>query len=128
VVQVAGHRYRRRVTERLGWRPAALVPAGPCCRQTGVGALANQVALKLGDGAEDVEDEPTTGRGGIDVLGEALEADAARLEVGQRLDKVLEGATEAVEALEADLAARAHVRKRLHQTRPFGFGAGGDVR
>src|SRR4051794_15763398 len=81
-----------------GFSPAA--PASPASGRgkPGLGALADDVALELRKGAEDVEDElPAAGRG-VDLLGEALEADAAAVKLCDGLDKVLEGAAEAIQA------------------------------
>src|SRR4051794_34882260 len=56
-----------------GFAPAAPASSGPGRSKPSVGALANDVALELRKGAEDVEDElPAAGRG-VDLLSEALE-------------------------------------------------------
>jgi hypothetical protein len=58
-------------------RPPAAAPARPRRRQARPGALVDQVALELRQGREDVEHEPPTGRGGVNVLLQRAEADAA---------------------------------------------------
>src|SRR4051794_20125800 len=81
-----------------GFSPAAPASPGSGRGKPGLGALADDVALELRKGAEDVEDElPAAGRG-VDLLGEALEADAAAVKLCDGLDKVLEGAAEAIQA------------------------------
>jgi hypothetical protein len=45
----------------------ALAAASACRRQTGNGALADQLAFELGEGSEDTEDKPTCGGRGIDL-------------------------------------------------------------
>src|SRR5215207_20720 len=81
-----------------GFAPAALASSGSGRGKPGLGALADDVALELRKGAEDVEDElPAAGRG-VDLLGEALEADTLAVEPRDRLDQVLERAAEAIQA------------------------------
>src|SRR5215203_3508691 len=81
-----------------GFAPATPASSISGSGKPGLGALANDVALELGKGAEDVEDElPAAGRG-VDVLGEALEADALAVELRDGLDQVLEGAAEPIQA------------------------------
>jgi hypothetical protein len=96
-----------------GFAPAALSPPGPGRGKAGLGALADEVALKLGKSAEDVEDElPTTGRG-VDLLGEALEADALAVKLRNRLDEVLQGPAEAVQAPHHQGVPFPQVRERV---------------
>ena len=66
-------------------RWAAVAAAGPGGGQPGAGAFADQVAVELGQGGEDVEDELAAGGGGIDRFLQAPEADAA---VGQAGDEL----------------------------------------
>src|SRR3954452_20221582 len=81
-----------------GFSPAALASPGSGRGKPGLGALADDVTLELRKGAEDVEDElPAAGRG-VDLLGEALEADTLAVELRDGLDEVLERAAEAVQA------------------------------
>ncbi len=53
--------------------PSAFPPARPRRGQPRGGALADEVALELGQRREDVEDEFATGGRGVDVLLQALE-------------------------------------------------------
>ncbi len=66
--------------------------------ESGSGAFADQFSFHLGEAGEDVEHEPAAGGGGVDVLGQAAEADLAGVEVGDEVDEVAYGAAEAVEA------------------------------
>src|SRR5215210_5885271 len=78
--------------------PAAPASAGSGRGKPGLGALADDVALELRKGTEDVEDElPAAGRG-VDLLGEALEADALAVKLPDRLNQMREGAAEAIQA------------------------------
>src|SRR3954469_3779677 len=81
-----------------GFAPAALASPGSGSGKPGLGALANDVALELRKGAEDVKDElPAAGRG-VDLLGGALEADALAVKLRDRLDQMREGAAKAIQA------------------------------
>src|SRR3954469_14236937 len=79
-------------------RPAAEPSARPGCGQARLGALTDEVALELGEGAEHMEDQPAAARGGVERLLQAPEADLLPLEpLGER-DQVLERAAEPVAA------------------------------
>src|SRR3954464_14184381 len=81
-----------------GSSTATLASPGSGRGKPGLGALADDVALELRKGAEDVEDElPAAGRG-VDLLGEALEADALAVKLPDCLNQMREGAAEAVQA------------------------------
>ena len=67
--------FLRRI-ERLGSRSAALSPPNARRRKTCLCAFPNQVALKLGERAEVVEDQLAGTRRGIDVLGQTAKAGA----------------------------------------------------
>jgi hypothetical protein len=69
----------------------------PGGRQACLGALPDDVPLELRQGAEDVEDELPPGGGGVDLLGEALEADALGVQGGDGLDEVPERAAKPIE-------------------------------
>ena len=62
-----------------------------------MGALADQIALELGQGPEDVEDELAARRGGVDLLGQTLEADPPLRKRGDDLDQVLQRTPQAIE-------------------------------
>src|SRR2546429_621118 len=67
------------------------------CSKPSVGALVDHVALKLCQGSEDVEDELAAAGGGIDLLGDAFEADPTILELANRLDQMGERSAKAIE-------------------------------
>src|SRR5215207_9794274 len=81
-----------------GFAPAALASPGSGSDKPCLGALADDVALELRKGAEDMEDELPAAGCGVDLLGEALEADTLAVELSDGLDEVLEGAAEAIQA------------------------------
>lgn len=60
-------------------------------------ALANQVALELGERPKDVKHQTAARRRRIDRFLKALEADARLFQLGQKLDQMLERAAESVE-------------------------------
>src|SRR5215213_4808266 len=102
-----------------GFAPAALASSGSGRGKPGLGALADDVALELRKGAEDVEDElSATGRG-VDLLGEALEANALAVKLRDRLDQVCEGATEPIQAPHHQGVPVPQVRERIRQARAF---------
>ena len=80
------------------FRPPAEPSPGPRCGQSGLGALANEIALELSQRAEDVKDELAPGGGGVDLLGEGLEANSPLGQRRHHLDQMLEGAAQAIEA------------------------------
>jgi hypothetical protein len=102
-----------------GFSPTAAAPPGSGSGKTGLGTLTDDVALELGKGAEDVEDElPAAGRG-VDLLGKALEADALAVKPRDRLDQVCEGATEPIQAPHHQGVPVPQVRERIRQARAF---------
>jgi hypothetical protein len=56
-------------------RPAPKSSSGSGRGESRVGALADQIALELGQGPEEMEDELAARRGGVDLLGQTLEPD-----------------------------------------------------
>ena len=70
--------------------------SGSSCRQPGLCRLADHAPLELGQGGEDVEDQLATA-GGVDLLGEALEADPSPLKTCHRLDRVRKRSPEAIQ-------------------------------
>jgi hypothetical protein len=67
--------------------------------------LGHQRVLKLGDRADDLEEQPAHRRGGVDALVEHDEIHAAVLEQLGELDQVLERATEPIELGDYQLVA-----------------------
>src|SRR5262249_24013926 len=101
-------------------RSAALLSAGPGRVEPGPGPLADDVALELGQGGEDVEDQlPTAGRR-VDALLEAPEADLPFLELPDGLDEVPEAAAQAVELPDHEGVPLPEVGEGLIEPRPRG--------
>lgn len=73
--------------------PAALAAARTGRGEPDLGPLSDQVALEFCDGAEDGEDEPAAGCGGVDGFSEGPEADAAFSELFDGLQKVSQRST-----------------------------------
>jgi hypothetical protein len=58
--------------------------------------LFDDVSLKLGQGAEDVEDQFSATGSSINLLGETFKADVLAIQFGNPLDKVFEGSAKAI--------------------------------
>src|SRR5512135_231284 len=80
--------------QRLG--PATQPSPGPRRGKPRLRALPDQVPLKLGQRAEDVEDQLAAAGGGVDLLLQGLETDAPLAQGPYDLDQMLEGAAESV--------------------------------
>jgi hypothetical protein len=74
--------------------------------QSGQRALADEVALELRQGAEEVKDELAPRRGRIDVLLQTAEADIAPLEIGDRVDQMTQRTSQTVELLDDEGVGR----------------------
>jgi hypothetical protein len=101
--------------------------AGPGRGQPSAGALADQVALELGQGGEDVEDELAARRGGADRLLETAEPDAAVGQAGDGVDQMSEGAAEAIQLPHDQGVAGAQLVQELLEGGPVGAGAAGGL-
>jgi hypothetical protein len=112
-LSLAGLIFRGLATPPAGW----LQPRG--------GALADQVALELSQGAEDVEDQLPAGGGGVDPLGQALEPNALLGQAGNGVDQVAEAAAEAVEPPDHEGVAGAELFESPVEAGAFRQGAGG---
>ena len=116
----------RNVLRRERRGSPTLASSGPSGIAPGTGALANDRALELGHGAEDVEGQPAAGGGGVDRLGQRTEADAAALEVLDGLDQLLERTGEPVELPDdQDVAFAADEVEGGLQFGPVALSAGG---
>ena len=89
-----------------------------------MGALPDQIALKLGKRAEDVEHEHPARRGGVDLLGERSETDTARCQFADLLDQVAHRTAEPVELPHDQHVARANEFERPRQARAVVLRAG----
>jgi hypothetical protein len=96
-------------------RPTAAAATGPGGGQASSGAFADQVALELGQGGKDVEDELATGSGGVDRLLEAAEPDATAGQAGEGIDQVPQGAAKAIEFPDDQGVARAQLVQDLRR-------------
>ena len=90
--------------------------------QPRVRALKCQLSLELRHGREDVEDEPSSRRGGVDRLGEHLQPDLTPLQVGGGLHQLAHRAGQSIEFPHHESVAGAHVVERALQ---LGSVAGG---
>jgi hypothetical protein len=100
---------------------------GPGSGQAGGGAFADEVALELGQGGEDVEDELAAGGGGVDRLLQAAEPDATLSQVGDGVDQVPERSAEAVELPDDQGVAGAQLVQDLGEDRSVAAGAAGGL-
>jgi hypothetical protein len=103
-------------------RSATQSTAGSGSREAGHGAFSYKVAFKLGKGAKDVKDELATAGGGVDLFGEALEADAALIQPSHQLDELGEGSAEAIEAPDHEGVTGADILEGLGESGPVCFG------
>jgi hypothetical protein len=76
-----------------------------------VGALANQLALKLGQRGKQIKHEAALGRSRVDGVGQGNQAYAQLLKVAHHLQQVLKGAPQAVELVDVDGVAGAQLRQ-----------------
>jgi hypothetical protein len=74
-----------------------------------------------------MKDEFATWRAGVDVLRHAVEADTALVQVRQRLDEVLEGPAETVQAPDNERVPLAQVVKRIDKAWSLRLGSGGNI-
>lgn len=63
-------------------------PSSP--RPTSLGPFPNEIALKLGQGGEDVENELSLGGGCVDRVGETLESSALRIQSVNHIEQMPE--------------------------------------
>jgi hypothetical protein len=110
----------------LGRAPAAAA-AGAGGLQAGDGAVPDDLPLELGQGPEEVEDQPAAGGGGVDGLAQGAEPDPAGVEIGDHLDQVAQGAAEAVQAPDHQGVPRPQRRQDLVEGGAAFQGAGGMV-
>ena len=127
VVEALGQGHLLCVVEGSGPRVPTSSTSGPRCREPCLCPLADDVALELGEGGEDVEDQLPAAGGRVDLLGEALEADPSLLELADRLDQVGERSSEAIELPDHERVAAAGELKRLLKPGTVGLGAAGGV-
>lgn len=113
-----------RTRARPPFRPRA---AGRGGGEAGAGAFADEVALELAEGAEEVEGQAAAGGRRVDGFGDGLEAHAACLKVGDGLDQVRQGAPEPVELPDDEHVAVTEEGQRVSEAWPLGASARGLV-
>lgn len=124
-VEPAGHR------ELLGGkdpRPAAVSSSSSGRLEAGGSALADEVALELCQGREDVKDQFAAGRGRVQRLVQGEQPDPPVLELGHEVEEMAQGATEPVEAPDDEGVAAASEAQGLLKPGSVGTGAAGSVR
>ena len=67
------------------------------CGQSCFGALPDEIAFELPERAEDVKDEASAWRCGVDGFGQRGQSDATGIEPGDDLDQMLQGAPKSVQ-------------------------------
>ena len=91
------------------------------------GALGDEPSLEVRDGTEDVEHELAGGRGGIEMLLEADQVDAASLQAVDGLEQLAQRASQTVEPGDAQAVTRSGVVDELGETGAVRALSGGDV-
>ncbi len=129
VVEIEAVTRRRDRPDRF--RPALAQPriAGKFAARLGrlharLGALGDQRALELGDGAEHLQREHALRRRGVDRIAQRAEMRAALLQPLDDLEQMADGAGEAVEADDDEDVAGGDLAHQLCQHRPRARGAG----
>lgn len=92
----------------LGWAPTPPASRASCV-ETGPCPLADDRALELSQGAEDVEHQLTARGGGVDRLGQGSEANPLPFHRLNGLDQLLDRPREPVELPDHKRVAGAHV-------------------
>src|SRR5208283_2001636 len=111
---------------QLGLAPAGAA-AGPGRGQALPGALDDQLALELIDRAEEMEHQPALRRGGVDLLLQDDQADAALAQLVGEGEQVLEGPHGAGQPGDGEDVAGAQVGQGLVELGAGGVLAGGGV-
>src|SRR6266496_3179593 len=102
--------------------------AGPGGVQALAGALDDQLALELVDRAEDMEDQPPGRRGGVDLLLQDDQADAALAQLVGERQQVLQRPHRAGQPGDDEHVARAEIGERFVELGAGGVLAGSGVR
>lgn len=106
-----------------GFAPAPAT-AGHRRIEAGASSFADEVALELSERAENVKNEPSAWRRGVDRFCQRAEADAARFQAVHRLDQVRQRTAEPIELPHRQDIAVSHEAQRSFQSRAVGFGSG----
>src|SRR5690606_25385504 len=92
--------------------PAECCAATFCGGEARLRALADQAALEFGKGVADVPGQLAERRGRVDALGRRIEIDAPRLELLERIERLLELAEGAIELPDDQRILRLQARQR----------------
>lgn len=92
---------------------SSLLACRLCGRQTFESALLNYVALELGEGTCDREEQPAIGRGGIDEFRDGVETDLFHVQALGEREQVMQGSRKAIETPDAQRIAGAKIAKRV---------------
>ena len=87
-------------TEPLG--PPTLSAPRPCRLQARLCPLLDQVALELGQCGEDMKHQLSAGRGGVDLLLQALKPDARFLQLRHHINEMPQRTPEAIQPPDHD--------------------------
>src|SRR3954469_8044329 len=104
---------------RQRFRASPKLPSRPGCLKPGVGAFPDDLPLELCQCSENLKDQFSAGRCRINVLGEALKADLAVVELGDAGDEVFEGPTKPVQLPDDQGITRTDVVNRLCKALAF---------
>jgi len=113
------------VASACGVKPLGRPPTRPraCRRQPGLRALADQLALELGQRREQVEHEPPLGAGGVDGVVQAQQPDLALHQAAHQFNQVLERAPHAIQLPDHQHVAGPQLAQQLVERRPCGLRA-----
>jgi hypothetical protein len=100
-------------------RPAALPPPRPGGLEPSLGALPDQRAFTLSQGAEDVKDEFPRGGGRVKALVQHTEADATLPQPGDEVDEIAEGTSQPIEFLDDKYVPVTHEGQGLGEAWAF---------
>ena len=117
---------RRRVTCAQA-RIAADAPTGTGGVQAGLGALGDQRAFELSDGAEHLQREHALRGCGVDRIAQAAKMRAAGFELLDDGEQVADRAGEAIEADDGEGFAGADIAQQAAEHGPASIGAGGTL-
>ena len=92
------------------------------------GSFGDEATLEVGDGTEDMKDELSGGRGGIQAFLEAHEMDAAAVEIVNGFEQFSKGSAQAIEACDTKAITRAGVVNEFFEAGAFEAFSGDGVR
>ncbi len=115
LVQAPGSSY---LIGRQPGRPTAVPPSSSRGREAGVRAFSDEIPFELGQGGEDMEHEPATGRGGVDRLLQRSEPDTSLPQCLQLVDQMPDRSPEPVEPPHDESVAWSELIEQLGELRP----------